>query len=459
MFFKLFTRLWLFIASFFKPAQKHEQGPAEDYQGNHGIPLMTTETLSPTPIQSFRDSSGAPLVGGKLFTYSAGTSTKLATYIDSTGGTPNTNPVILDSRGECRLWIPPNVGYKYVLSPSTDTDPPTNPIWTMDNIVNSQLITLYGGVDTGTANAYVLNFVANFTSYTDGIIIYWIPSHSNTATSTINVNSFGPVNILNGDGSTLLPNQLIANQVAVILCKGGNFILVNTPYGSAAVQQVNVQNAGYVLSYTDAGKIVAKTDSAAYTWTIPASIFSVGTVIDLANNSTLASGIVIVTAGVSVNLYSPFSLANVSYITLGPKMTCKLKQIALNTWVTDLSADESNFIGTWNGFSAGLTITVINWSRSGSLVTILLPLSLGTSNSTSTFISGLPAEIRPQTAQLIPLAPLEDNGSVLTTPGLAAVTPGSGNIVLYKDTSAITLWTNSGTKGISAATSFTYSLI
>lgn len=187
-----------------------------------------TAVLSPLAKQQFFDSNGRPLVGGKLFTYIAGTTTKQATYVNSGGITPNSNPVILDYRGEANLWVPPNVGYKYVLAPSTDTDPPTNPIWTVDQLVSSQLITLYGGVDTGTPNAYVLTFTANFTSYTDGIVIYWIPSNANTGASTINVNGLGVVSITNQDGSNLGLGELTANQVATILYKGGAFRLISS---------------------------------------------------------------------------------------------------------------------------------------------------------------------------------------------------------------------------------------
>lgn len=188
---------------------------------------MTTETLSPTPVQRFVDNNGNPLVGGKLFTYIAGTTTKQSTFVDSAGITPNTNPVILDYRGEARLWIPPNVGFKYVLAPSTDTDPPTNPIWTVDQLVNSQLITLYGGVDVGSVNAYVINFTANFTSYTDGIIIYWVPANTNTGPSTINVNGLGVITILNQNGNPLTAGQIVVNGITAVFYKGGNFYLTS----------------------------------------------------------------------------------------------------------------------------------------------------------------------------------------------------------------------------------------
>lgn len=89
--------------------------------------------LSPLPKQQFFDNNGNPADQYKLFTYVAGTSTKQTTYIDSTG-TPNTNPIILNYRGECDLWLDPLLTYKFVFTYPNDTDPPTRAIWTVDNI-------------------------------------------------------------------------------------------------------------------------------------------------------------------------------------------------------------------------------------------------------------------------------------------------------------------------------------
>jgi len=97
----------------------------------------TTVTISPTPIQHFVDNNGNACVGCKLFTYGAGTTTKQATYTDSTGNTQGTNPIILNSRGEAQVWLS-GLGYKYVLAPATDTDPPTNPFWTVDGLTAAQ---------------------------------------------------------------------------------------------------------------------------------------------------------------------------------------------------------------------------------------------------------------------------------------------------------------------------------
>jgi microcystin-dependent protein len=103
--------------------------------------------LSPLPVQQFVDNNNNLLAGGLLFLYQAGTLTPQAAYTDSTGNTPLPNPIILNARGEvapsatgtsCGAWLDPSLGYKMVLAPADDTNPPTNPFWTVDNIVSPQ---------------------------------------------------------------------------------------------------------------------------------------------------------------------------------------------------------------------------------------------------------------------------------------------------------------------------------
>jgi hypothetical protein len=189
-------------------------------------------SLSPGAKQQFFDNSGKPLAGGKLFTYAAGTSTKLATKVSSAGA-DNANPIILDYRGECNLWIPPNVAYKYILAPSTDTDPPTHAIWTVDSVVSSQLISLYGGTDTGSVNTYALTFTAPFTTYTDGIVIYWLPANTNTGASTLNVNGLGPLAIVDQAGNPLTAGAIVVNQITGVILSGGSWRIMTVSAGSA----------------------------------------------------------------------------------------------------------------------------------------------------------------------------------------------------------------------------------
>jgi hypothetical protein len=77
-----------------------------------------TAQLSPTPTFKGWANNGTPLAYGLLYSYAAGTTTPQATYTDSTQGTPNTNPVVLNARGECALWLDPTKSYKFNLTDS-----------------------------------------------------------------------------------------------------------------------------------------------------------------------------------------------------------------------------------------------------------------------------------------------------------------------------------------------------
>jgi hypothetical protein len=98
-----------------------------------------TVALSPVfnPDSAQIEANGDPRTGNKLFTYLAGTSTKVTTYKDSAGSVQHTNPIILDSNGlpPAPIWLSTGSTYKFLLCPSTDTDPPTSPIFpAIDNI-------------------------------------------------------------------------------------------------------------------------------------------------------------------------------------------------------------------------------------------------------------------------------------------------------------------------------------
>src|SRR4030095_14343980 len=88
------------------------------------------------PTFQWENTSGQPAVGDKVFFFQAGSNTKVNTYTDSTGNTANTNPVILNALGmpPNEVWWTSGQLYKVVWAPSTDTDPPTSPIRTWDNL-------------------------------------------------------------------------------------------------------------------------------------------------------------------------------------------------------------------------------------------------------------------------------------------------------------------------------------
>ena len=91
-----------------------------------GVAFAEGERIGAPKFQAL-DSNGDPLNGGKVYTYTYGTSTPKATYSDEDLTTANANPVVLDSRGEATIFL--DGKYKFVLKDSSDTT-----IWTEDNV-------------------------------------------------------------------------------------------------------------------------------------------------------------------------------------------------------------------------------------------------------------------------------------------------------------------------------------
>ena len=98
-------------------------------------------TLSPSPKLQIINANG-PVAGALIYSYQAGTTTPLATYTDSTGGVPNTNPIVANSNGYIGCWLGA-LAYKLICTDGSNAvlfDPATvegNVLWTVDNITAS----------------------------------------------------------------------------------------------------------------------------------------------------------------------------------------------------------------------------------------------------------------------------------------------------------------------------------
>lgn len=89
--------------------------------------MVKCSTMPPPRFIAF-DDNGSPLSGGLLYSYIAGTDIPKATYTDSTGTTPNFNPVQLSAGGQADVWVLDNSeSYKFVLTTSDG-----RVIWTED---------------------------------------------------------------------------------------------------------------------------------------------------------------------------------------------------------------------------------------------------------------------------------------------------------------------------------------
>jgi hypothetical protein len=85
--------------------------------------------LPPLAVLQLFDDLGGVLAGGKVHSFAAGTTTPKTTWTDSTGATPNANPVILDSAGRAEIWLTEGEAYKFVIRDASDVT-----LETVDNV-------------------------------------------------------------------------------------------------------------------------------------------------------------------------------------------------------------------------------------------------------------------------------------------------------------------------------------
>jgi len=116
----------------------------------------------------FLDNSGNVLSGGKIFTYTAGTTTPQATYTSSNGATPLANPIILDAAGRVptgEIWLTDGLQYKFIIKTSTDVQ-----LGSYDNIVgiNSNFVNYTNSQEIQTATAGQTVFTLTTMQYQPG---------------------------------------------------------------------------------------------------------------------------------------------------------------------------------------------------------------------------------------------------------------------------------------------------
>lgn len=181
-------------------------------------------TLSP-PIsfQAFND-DGSFMVGGLLYTYAAGTSTPKVTYSDYLLASPNTNPVVLDARGEATLFLDGN--YKYVLHDADDV-----------------LVREQDNVRDFTSSATLTNATLSGTLTVTSTAVTWSgnPTHSGNHTFTNNVVVNGNTTL--GDSSadtlTIAPNA-VTWSAATITHSGDHIFSEDVTLGNAAADTATI---------------------------------------------------------------------------------------------------------------------------------------------------------------------------------------------------------------------------
>jgi hypothetical protein len=236
----------------------------------------------------FSDANGAPLTGGLIYTYLAGTSTPATTYTTRDGTTNNTNPIVLDAAGRTpnEIWLDGGVLYKFVLKSSTyvqigsyDSIPAIN-----DTTSISNLITVAG------TNALTGLATPTLVGYATGAQYSFIAQNTNTSAVTIDIDTLGVKSITKFGTVALAAGDIQAGALTLIEYDGTRFQLLNVTNNTfkniVETTTISATAATGTINYDVATQsIVYYTTNATANWTINLRASSAATL-----NSLMSTG-------------------------------------------------------------------------------------------------------------------------------------------------------------------------
>jgi hypothetical protein len=173
-----------------------------------------TATLLPNAKQQFLDTNGRPLAGGQVYFYIPNTSTFKSTWQDAGKTILNTNPVILDSRGQAVIYG--DGQYRQVVY-----DVHGNLIWdklTDSYALNSEFQSLASGLGTS-SGASLIGFIQNGVGAVFRNLL-------DRGRDRVNGADFGMVADWNGTTGTNNASKLTA-ALQYVLQRGGGTLTIN----------------------------------------------------------------------------------------------------------------------------------------------------------------------------------------------------------------------------------------
>jgi len=294
-------------------------------------------------LNGIRDYNGNPLSGGLVYTYTAGTTSALATYYDIAGLTQAPNPVVLDAHGMAQVYA--SGQYKFVIQTSTG-----NTLYTMDNLsyqaIQSSAWTVvpvtvtYSSGSTFTCSGdYTAYFPANIAiqlTIVSGPVTGWVISSNYAAGSTTVVTTL-----------STLTSYITGSEASV---------------GPSPATLPPAETSGVIKPYVGftapTGYLLC--DGTAYTRTTYPALFAASS---LSTTGNFTSTSAVVTSIPSTSVMSPFmpisgvkipyTASGIIGCSVGIQQTVTAANVSYGTWTNAIYG---------NPFVTGLT----GWTDSGS---------------------------------------------------------------------------------------------
>jgi hypothetical protein len=188
--------------------------------------------IAPQVFWQSLDDNGDPLASGKVYTYEAGTATPKTTYTDEAEGTPNDNPITLDSAGRADIWLDTG-SYKFVIKDSADVT-----VDTVDDITAGASDVYNSAVVALAVNTSVVSSHANqILDCTSTITLSLLDVATATQGFTFVVkNSGSGIITIDPDAAELIDGastlDIDPDGSVNVTCTGTAWITTNTNYGT-----------------------------------------------------------------------------------------------------------------------------------------------------------------------------------------------------------------------------------
>lgn len=170
-----------------------------------------------SPRFSAEDDNGRPLIGGRLFTYQNGTTTPSPTYQDAAGTILNTNPIILNARGEAVVHLSEGQVYTFVLQTRTGVL-----VWSQNSIV--------GAISTTSFTEFLQNLLNGSGANLVGFKQPWTGSIARSVQQKLEeISTIEDAGVTQGmaDATQAIQTALDSGQKYIRAAKGGQYIITS----------------------------------------------------------------------------------------------------------------------------------------------------------------------------------------------------------------------------------------
>lgn len=215
------------------------------------------------------DVDGAPVSGGKIWTFESGGSTPATTWADSGGTTPNTNPIVLDSHGysPVPIWLDSATPYRIIVTDADSVDV-FGPVFDDLTGIDPSAITVFPATAALDMGGFRINDLAVAAAGTDALSRDAGDARylRNPATAALNMGGFKIGSLGNATADNDALNRITADgRYLTPTGNGSGLTNLGTPQ---LVWSVVELTSSTLIDYTYTGKFIVVNSGSSLTMTL-----------------------------------------------------------------------------------------------------------------------------------------------------------------------------------------------